>query len=57
MAGTSSERQIEDLISMQLETQNQLNKLLEFDQHQARNLKDEMTTAMQTECKPIQVLV
>ena len=48
MAGTSSERQIEDPISMQLETQNQLNKLLEFDQHQARNLADEMTTAMQT---------
>ncbi len=46
MAGTKSERQIEQLRSMQLKTQNQLNQLLGFDQHQARNLEDELTLAM-----------
>ncbi len=48
MTGTKSERQIEQLLSMQLRTQNQLDKLLGFDQHQARNLEDELTLAMQT---------
>lgn len=47
MAGTKSKRQIETLMSMQLKTQSQLNQLLGFDQHQARNIEDELTKAMQ----------
>ena len=46
MAGTKSERQIEQLLCMQLKTQSQLNQLLGFDQQQARNIEDELTKAM-----------
>ena len=45
MTGTKSERQTKQLLSMQLRTQNQLNKLLGPKQRQARNLEDDLTLA------------
>lgn len=47
MAGTKSKKQIKELISMQLKVQKQLNKLLVFHQHQARDLRDEVTLEVQ----------